>query len=67
MHQPLGTKECPAAEPHGLPRPVLGADGEVTAVSTNPNPNKDAVRRPTPMVGWRQLTGSPQGFPSGRA
>jgi hypothetical protein len=46
----VGTKECPAAEPHGLPRPVLGANGEVTAVSTNPNANTNAVRRPHPIV-----------------
>jgi hypothetical protein len=50
-HAPtLGTKEWPAAEPHGLPRPVLGANGEVTAVSIDKPATRNPWRGPIPTV-----------------
>jgi hypothetical protein len=45
-----GAKECQAAEPHGLPRPVLGTNGEVTAVSANQEAAKNAYRRSIPIL-----------------
>jgi hypothetical protein len=67
MRSPSGTKECPAAEPHGWPRPVPG-NGVVTAVSSN----NQATRNPlagVPSRLWLVTTEprDPQGFPSGRA
>jgi hypothetical protein len=48
---------------HGLPRPALGANGEVTAVSTNPNATKDAVRRPDRIVVGDNLRPGPSRLP----
>ena len=63
-----GAKECPAAEPHGLPRPVLGTNGEVTAVSTSREAIRNALAAFLLNCGWRQPNDrGPQGFPSGRA
>jgi len=47
-----GAKECQAAEHHGLPCPVLGTNGEVTAVS---NPDQERRRRSIHIVAGDQL------------
>jgi hypothetical protein len=59
----VGTKEWPAAEPHGLSRPALGANGEVTAVSTHNEATRNPGRGSIPIVAGDNLRPGPSRLP----